>query len=285
MSEWFPIDRGQGKWRRNPHYERAAPGDRRRSDSRKAGERRAMVDDQDPQAAGEAQGSDENERIPAMQRVMDSPFLLLFLGVTVPTVFYLIWGLIEIAHVPMAPSAYAATNEGQPANAIVTASVETKSAPVQSSQSDLSSAGVNANSAPAPAVMTLASVDEAAPDEVVESLAARMANADAANGERVAKRCLVCHSTENGGANRVGPNLWSIVGRDIGAADGFRYSPAMAPEKGAWTFEMLDTFLANPRAMLSGNRMADPGIKRADHRADVILYLRNLSDDPKPLPE
>jgi hypothetical protein len=49
-----------------------------------------------------AQKSGESERIPVMQRFLDNPFLLLFIGITVPTVFYLLWGLMEISQIPIA---------------------------------------------------------------------------------------------------------------------------------------------------------------------------------------
>ena len=62
-----------------------------------------MAENDDTPATGETEQSDDDTPIPAMQRIMDSPFLLLFLGVTIPTVFYLLWGLIEIAQVPIAP--------------------------------------------------------------------------------------------------------------------------------------------------------------------------------------
>ena len=54
------------------------------------------------QSTPESGGQDENERIPVMQRVLDNPFLLLFLGITIPTVFYIIWGIMEIAQIPIA---------------------------------------------------------------------------------------------------------------------------------------------------------------------------------------
>lgn len=48
-------------------------------------------------------GSPEGERLPVMQRLLDNPFLLLFLGVTIPTVFYVIWGVMEIVTIPISP--------------------------------------------------------------------------------------------------------------------------------------------------------------------------------------
>jgi hypothetical protein len=48
-------------------------------------------------------GTTAQERIPFMQRLLDNPFLLLFIGVTVPTVLYIVWGIMELVQVPVAP--------------------------------------------------------------------------------------------------------------------------------------------------------------------------------------
>ena len=64
------------------------------------GESKDQTTEQPPQNPG---GSDEDERIPVMQQILDNPFLLLFLGITVPTVFYIIWGIMEIVAIPIAP--------------------------------------------------------------------------------------------------------------------------------------------------------------------------------------
>jgi len=54
-------------------------------------------------SAPQSQGpDDDSERIPFMQRLLDNPFLLLFLGVAIPTVLYIIWGVMEIVSIPIA---------------------------------------------------------------------------------------------------------------------------------------------------------------------------------------
>ncbi len=125
--------------------------------------------------------------------------------------------------------------------------------------------------------------DAEAPPEL--SLAQLLAEADADKGQSVAKKCVACHSFEQGGVNKVGPNLHGIVGQDIGSVDGFAYSDAMASKEGGWSYESLDAYLANPKGYLPGTKMAFAGIKKADQRADLILYLRSLGGTPPPLPE
>ena len=115
-------------------------------------------------------------------------------------------------------------------------------------------------------------------------IGARLAGADAGAGERIAKKCAACHSFEAGGKHKVGPNLWDVVGRGIGAAEGFKYSGALAGIGGSWSYEQLDAFLTAPRAFAAGTKMTFAGIRDAADRADLIAYLRGLSDSPKPLP-
>jgi len=111
-----------------------------------------------------------------------------------------------------------------------------------------------------------------------------LASADVGKGEKVFKKCKACHSTEEGGKNKVGPNLWNVVGRAKAAAGGFKYSPAMTAKGGDWGYRDLDDFLANPKGYVSGTKMSFAGVKKASDRAAVILYLRSLSSSPIALP-
>jgi cytochrome c len=121
-----------------------------------------------------------------------------------------------------------------------------------------------------------------APEEPLEQL---LASASTERGQAAAKPCEVCHTFEKGGQNRVGPNLWSVVDRDRASEAGFNYSAAMKSKGGKWTFEELDKFLANPRRDIPGTAMTFAGIERGRQRADVVAYLRTLSDNPVPLPQ
>jgi cytochrome c len=118
-----------------------------------------------------------------------------------------------------------------------------------------------------------------------EPLPVRLASASVDKGQAQAKKCAACHTFEKGGPNRVGPNLWGIVGRKHASEAGFSYSDAMKKMAGAWTLPELDEYLTNPKAMVPGTKMAFAGIPRGGDRADVLAYLNMLSDNPQPLPK
>ena len=130
-------------------------------------------------------------------------------------------------------------------------------------------------------------VEVAAPEkeEPVAPLAVLLAEGDMAAGEKVFKKCAACHTAEQGGANKVGPNLWGIVGHAPASVAGFAYSDAMSGKGGTWTLESLNEFLADPKGVVPGTKMSFAGIKKPDQRADLLLYLRSLSASPVPLPE
>ncbi len=113
---------------------------------------------------------------------------------------------------------------------------------------------------------------------------AMLADADLDRGRKVAKKCAACHSIDKGGANKIGPHLWGVVGRPKGAAEGFSYSDAIKGLGGNWSFEDLDHFLANPKSFVSGTKMSFAGVKNPEDRAALIAFLRTLSDSPLALP-
>lgn len=118
-----------------------------------------------------------------------------------------------------------------------------------------------------------------------EPLPKRLASADIARGETSARKCVACHTFGKGEPNRVGPNLWGIVGRDVAGVSGFNYSAAMRKEEGQWTLEKLDEYIRNPRAAVPGTNMTFVGIARASERADLLAYMNSKDDDPAPLPK
>ncbi|KUF12609.1 c-type cytochrome [Pseudoponticoccus marisrubri] len=112
------------------------------------------------------------------------------------------------------------------------------------------------------------------PPEPVEEVdfATLMAEADAGKGERVFGKCKACHKLD--GSNAVGPYLNGVVGRDIGAVDGFGYSGNLEQVGDAWTPENLNAFLENPRNAAPGTTMSFNGLSSAVDRANVIAYLQ-----------
>lgn len=115
-------------------------------------------------------------------------------------------------------------------------------------------------------------------------LASLLAAYDPAAGKKAFRKCKSCHTSGKGGGNRVGPNLWDVVGREKGAVAGFRYSDAMMRKGGAWTYQDLDHFIANPRTFVMGTKMSLKGLSNPTERAALLGFLRNLSDDPRALP-
>lgn len=120
------------------------------------------------------------------------------------------------------------------------------------------------------------------PSQPIETL---LASASSEKGQATAKQCAACHTFEKGGPNRVGPNLWNIVGRKKASEQGFNYSAAMKAKGGEWSYEELSHFIANPRGAVPGTNMTFAGLPRDGQRADVIAYLRTLADSPQPLPK
>lgn len=126
---------------------------------------------------------------------------------------------------------------------------------------------------------------EQAPAEMEPPIAQLLANADPKRGEDAAKVCQACHTFEKGGPNKIGPNLWGIVGRPRASMPGFEYSSAMKNMGGTWAVDDLYQFIAHPQIFVPGTKMTFAGITRPQTRADVISYLNMLSDNPAPLPK
>ena len=122
--------------------------------------------------------------------------------------------------------------------------------------------------------------------EVVEKIdiAAVMAQGNITNGEKIFKKCAACHSINKGGANKIGPALYNVVGRKVGNVADYKYSKTLASYDKEWTFEELNGFLIKPASYLKGTKMSYAGLRKEADRASVIKYLNQNSNSPKPLP-
>ena len=122
--------------------------------------------------------------------------------------------------------------------------------------------------------------------EIVEKIdiAAVMAQGDIVSGEKIFKKCAACHSINKGGANKIGPALYNVVGRTVGGVDDYKYSKALASYGKEWSFEELNGFLKKPASYLKGTKMSYAGLRKEKDRASVIKYLNQSSDSPKQLP-
>ena len=124
-------------------------------------------------------------------------------------------------------------------------------------------------------------------EETLEPIAPLLAAADPAAGEQLASRqCASCHTFAEGGANKVGPNLYNIVQQPIAAEEGFSYSSGLSGHSGeTWTYENLSAFLHSPRDFAPGTKMTFRGFSKSEDLANVVAYLRTLSASPAPLPQ
>lgn len=115
-------------------------------------------------------------------------------------------------------------------------------------------------------------------------LVAALGAASLKRGAAAFSVCAICHSIEKGGAHKIGPNIYGVVGAAIGRHTDFSYSPALSGHGGTWSYEALDAFLTSPSEAIPGTRMPFGGIKALADRADLIVYLRSRSDNPPELP-
>lgn len=122
------------------------------------------------------------------------------------------------------------------------------------------------------------------PGETIDPISSLLATADVTAGEAISKRCTSCHTFTKGGPNKIGPNLWNVVGNKTAHMDGFSYSQGVLALNKSWGYEELNQFLYSPKGYVAGTKMGFAGLKKLQERANLIAWLRLQSDAPLPLP-
>ena len=132
----------------------------------------------------------------------------------------------------------------------------------------------SSESATATTVSTESSID----------ISAFLAMGDLETGSKIWRKCSACHSIKKGGGNKIGPALWNVMFRNVGAITDYKYSKALTSYGKEWSWEEMNGFLIKPSKWIPNNKMGFAGLKSEKDRASVILYLNQNSDNPKPLP-
>ena len=121
-------------------------------------------------------------------------------------------------------------------------------------------------------------------EEALEPISMLLANSSLDKGQKIFKKCSACHTYEKEGANKVGPNLWNLINSPKANVEGFAYSKELAEFGGQWGYEELAQFLYKPKEYIKGTKMNFSGLKKVQDRANLVLFLREQSDNPAPLP-
>ncbi len=132
-------------------------------------------------------------------------------------------------------------------------------------------------------VSTASSNQDSNAGEIVD-IAALLAMGDLDHAKKVWKKCSACHSIKKDGKNKIGPALYSVLGRNVAALDDYKYSKALIGYGKTWTFEEMNGFLKKPQAYIKGTKMAFAGLKKDEERASILLFMNQNSDNPLPLP-
>jgi cytochrome c len=132
---------------------------------------------------------------------------------------------------------------------------------------------------------TASSAASTAPaEETLPDFGTVLPGADTAAGQKVSARCEQCHDLSKGGPNKIGPNLWGVLGRPRATHEGFSYSSAMGASHDKWNFDTLFRFLHSPGSVVPGTKMSFAGIPSEKDRINLLAWLRTQSDSPLPIP-
>ena len=129
-------------------------------------------------------------------------------------------------------------------------------------------------------VTSTTSDEESSANSESGNIMALFASTSAVEGAKVFKKCAACHSIAEGGSNKIGPALWGVLGRPAGSVPGYKYSKAMASHGKNWSFEEMNGFLTKPKNWIKGTKMSFAGLKKAEDRAAVILYMNENTNSP-----
>lgn len=121
-------------------------------------------------------------------------------------------------------------------------------------------------------------------EEVLPDFGSVLPTADVNAGKTVAIKCEQCHDISKGGPNKIGPELWNVIGRPRASESGFSYSSAMNGDHAPWTYASLFKYLKSPQAVVPGTKMSFAGLHSESDRVNLLAYLRTQEDSPAPIP-
>ncbi len=125
--------------------------------------------------------------------------------------------------------------------------------------------------------------DASSGDSESLNITALFASTSATDGAKIFKKCAACHSISEGGANKIGPALWGVLGRKAGSLSDYKYSKALIAHGKLWSFDEMNGFLTKPKNWIKGTKMSFAGLKNEKERAAVILYMNENTSNPLPL--
>jgi cytochrome c len=121
-------------------------------------------------------------------------------------------------------------------------------------------------------------------EETLPDFGTVLPTADVTAGKTVATKCEQCHDISKGGPNKIGPELWNVIGRPRASEPGFSYSSAMNEDHAPWTYASLFKYLKSPQAVVPGTKMSFAGLHSESDRVNLLAYLRTEEDSPAPIP-